>query len=130
MSRSGLTLRGDWWGRTIARSDLLVDEARIVDLERERGLLPRLRTLGTALPGYAGGWFRLADGQKATKELLDRLITEEMQRVRGEVGADAYDRGRFNEAVPLFRELSTADDFEEFLTVPAFKQLRENEFGE
>jgi malate synthase len=71
----------------------------------------------------------LADGQQATRALLDRLIDEEMQRVRGEVGADAYERGRFNEAVPLFRELSTAADFEEFLTVPAFKQLRQNEFG-
>jgi malate synthase len=69
----------------------------------------------------------LADGQKATKDLLDRLITEEMERVRGEVGAEAYDRGRFGEAVPLFRDLSAAKDFEEFLTVPALKQLRHNE---
>ena len=72
----------------------------------------------------------LADGQQATRALLDRLIDEEMQRVRAEIGAEAYDRGRFDEAVPLFRGLSTADDFEEFLTVPAFKQLRQNEFGE
>jgi malate synthase len=71
----------------------------------------------------------LADGQKATAELLDRLISEEMQRVRREVGPEAYDRGRFSEAVPLFRELSTAADFEEFLTLPALKQLRDNEFG-
>ncbi len=66
----------------------------------------------------------LADGQKATPALLDRLITEEMERVRREVGAEAYDRGRFGEAVPLFRELSTANDFEEFLTLPAMKLLR------
>jgi malate synthase len=72
----------------------------------------------------------LADGQQATRPLLDRLIDEEMQRVRGEVGAQAYDSGRFDEAVPLFRELSSAEHFEEFLTTPAFAQLRRNEFGE
>lgn len=72
----------------------------------------------------------LADGQKATPELLDRIITEEMQRVRGEVGAEAYDRGRFTEATALFRELSTAGDFEEFLTIPAFRELRRNELAQ
>jgi len=66
----------------------------------------------------------LEGGLVATPELLNRLITEEMQRVRGEVGAEAYDKGRFTEAVKLFRDLSLAADFEEFLTVPAMSLLR------
>ncbi|HUN25994.1 MAG TPA: malate synthase A [Steroidobacteraceae bacterium] len=72
----------------------------------------------------------LADGTRATPALLERLIGEEMARVRGEVGAEAYDRGRFAEAVQLFQRLSTAADFEEFLTVPAFKELRAEEFND
>jgi malate synthase len=69
----------------------------------------------------------LEGGARATAELLDLLITEEMARVRQEVGAKAYDGGRFPDAIRLFRELSTAKDFEEFLTVPAFPLLRKAE---
>ncbi len=69
----------------------------------------------------------LEGGTRATPELLERLITEEMARVRQEVGAEAYDGGRFPEAIGLFRDLSTAERFEEFLTVPALPLLREAE---
>ena len=66
----------------------------------------------------------LEGGTVATPELLNRLITEEMERVRKEVGPEAYDGGRFREAIQLFRELSLAADFEDFLTVPAMALLR------
>ncbi|HTV78845.1 MAG TPA: malate synthase A [Steroidobacteraceae bacterium] len=66
----------------------------------------------------------LEGGTIASPELLNRVITEEMQRVRSEVGAEAYDQGRFKQAVDLFRTLSLADDFEDFLTVPAMALLR------
>jgi len=66
----------------------------------------------------------LEGGTVASPELLNRLITEEMERVRKEVGAEAYDGGRFEEAVELFRKLSLEDDFEDFLTVPAMGLLR------
>ncbi len=69
----------------------------------------------------------LEGGTKATRELLDRLIDEEMTRVRQELGAQVYDKGRFAEAVRLFRDLSTTADFEEFLTLPAFQILRRAE---
>jgi malate synthase len=66
----------------------------------------------------------LEGGIIATPELLNRLITEEMERVRKEVGPETYDGGRFKQAVELFRELSLAEDFEDFLTVPAMGLLR------
>jgi malate synthase len=65
----------------------------------------------------------LADGTTVTAALLNRLIDEEMTRVRQEVGADTYDRGRFREAVELFRDLSVSPEFEEFLTLPALRML-------
>ncbi|HEY1898773.1 MAG TPA: malate synthase A [Steroidobacteraceae bacterium] len=66
----------------------------------------------------------LEGGTVATPELLNRIITEEMERVRQEVGTETYDGGRFKEAVQLFRDLSLAEDFEDFLTVPAMALLR------
>ncbi|HTB68064.1 MAG TPA: malate synthase A [Steroidobacteraceae bacterium] len=71
----------------------------------------------------------LEGGTVATPELLNRLLSEEMQRVRTEVGAEAYDGGRFQEAIQLFSELSLAADFEDFLTVPAMGLLRPTERG-
>ena len=66
----------------------------------------------------------LEGGILANPALLNRIITEEMERVRREVGAATYDGGRFQEAIRLFRDLSLAADFEDFLTVPAMGLLR------
>lgn len=65
VSDDALTLRGDLYGRRIPRASLRTADVRVVDLERDAGLRPARRTLGTSLPGYRAGWFRLADGQKA-----------------------------------------------------------------
>jgi malate synthase len=65
----------------------------------------------------------LADGQRVTRELLARLIVEEMQRVRREVGETRFASGHFPRATALFERLSVADSFEEFLTLPAYRQL-------
>jgi malate synthase len=65
----------------------------------------------------------LEGGVRATPELFRRAMEEEMQRVKWEVGADAYDSGRFPEAIKLFTDLSLADEFEDFLTIPAYKLI-------
>jgi malate synthase len=46
-----------------------------------------------------------------------------MERVRGEIGAEAYAAGRFPEAIKLFHDLSLADEFVEFLTNPAYRLI-------
>lgn len=66
-----LTLYGDMYGRTIPRDALKLEQARIVNLGHERRLAPVRRTMGTALPGYRAGWFRLADGEKALLYVTD-----------------------------------------------------------
>ncbi len=63
------------------------------------------------------------DGSKASPELFDRCLGEEMERVKGEVGDEAFTKGRFPEAIELFRSLSLAPKFEDFLTVPAYKKI-------
>jgi malate synthase len=65
----------------------------------------------------------LDDGLPVTPELFDRALTEEMERVRDEIGPAAYAEGRFPEAIRLFRDLSLADTFEDFLTIPAYQLI-------
>ncbi len=75
VSREGLRLRGDLYGRLVPASALRLGEARAVDLTAERALAPKLRTMGTAIPGYRAGWFRLRNGEKAL------LYVSDMSRV-------------------------------------------------
>ncbi|MGE0460389.1 MAG: PH domain-containing protein [Vicinamibacterales bacterium] len=72
VSPAGLRLSGDFYGRFIPVESLRAADARRVDLGREPGLRPRWRTMGTGLPGYQAGWFRLANGEKALLYLTDR----------------------------------------------------------
>jgi malate synthase len=65
----------------------------------------------------------LDNGGKATPAFFGRALEEEMGQVKREVGAAAYARGRFPEAIDLFREISLAPDFVEFLTIPAYKLI-------
>jgi malate synthase len=50
-------------------------------------------------------------------------VTGEMERVKGEVGAKAFDGGRFKEAIALFSDMSLSATFDEFLTLPAYKLI-------
>lgn len=71
VSSDGLRLRGDWYGRRIPASEIRTTDVRRVDLDQDRNLQPRTRTMGTALPGYRAGWFRLRNGEKALLYLTD-----------------------------------------------------------
>lgn len=72
VSAAGLRLRGDLYGRVIPADQLLSVEARRVDFTVTPELEPRIRTLGTGLPGYRAGWFRLRNGDSALLYLTDR----------------------------------------------------------
>jgi malate synthase len=66
----------------------------------------------------------LEGGVRCDAAFFDKCLAEEMERVKGEVGAEAYVNGRFPEAIELFRTLSLAPSFEDFLTVPAYDRIR------
>jgi Bacterial PH domain len=72
VSPEGLRLRGDLYGRLIPVAELRTAEARRIDFEATPELQPRWRTLGTGLPGYQAGWFRLKGGERALLYLTDR----------------------------------------------------------
>ena len=72
-------------------------------------------------------WIRLKakldDGREATPDMFREALAGEMERVKGEVGAAAYEGGRFPEAIKLFSDMSLAPTFEEFLTLPAYRLI-------
>lgn len=72
VSAEGLRLSGDMYGRFVPMADLKLDEAKAVDLTVERNLQPKLRTMGTGLPGYQAGWFRLQNNEKALLYVTDK----------------------------------------------------------
>ena len=72
VSEDGIRLRGDLWGRFVLARSLVTDRATRVDFSESPDLLPARRTMGTGLPGYQAGWFRLKGGQSALLYLTDR----------------------------------------------------------
>ncbi len=66
---------------------------------------------------------RLDDGRVVTPELFKATFADEMGKVRDSVGAAAFESGRFDEAIRLFSDMSLSRDFEEFLTLPAYRLL-------
>jgi len=65
LDRQNLRLNGDFWGRGIPLGKLDISAAEIIDLNEYPEFRPKRRTFGTGLPGYASGWFRLHNGEKA-----------------------------------------------------------------
>jgi malate synthase len=66
---------------------------------------------------------KLDTGAKVTRAFFDKCLAEEMQRVKEEVGGEAYAKGRFKDAIALFATLSTSKKFEAFLTIPAYRKI-------
>ncbi len=65
----------------------------------------------------------LEDGRPVTPALFTSLLDDEMAALREALGRDIYGSGRFPEAIDLFSRMSLAEDFEEFLTLPAYPLL-------
>jgi malate synthase len=66
---------------------------------------------------------KLEDGREVTPDLFKSVMADEMGKVRAALGANVYDKGRFAEAEKLFADMSLANEFEEFLTLPAYRLL-------
>jgi malate synthase len=65
------------------------------------------------------------DGTPITPDLVRRLEGEELERIRTEIGDDAWfeSEGRPTESRALFEEVALADELAEFLTIPAYEKL-------
>ncbi|MDP9317525.1 MAG: malate synthase A [Actinomycetota bacterium] len=65
----------------------------------------------------------LADGQTVTRDLVEQLIEEEIDSIKQSVGDQAFGEGRWDDARSLFTEMALADDFADFLTLPAYERM-------
>ncbi|MEI7873579.1 MAG: malate synthase A [Alphaproteobacteria bacterium] len=65
----------------------------------------------------------LNDGRLVTKELVREVVREELDKVKAQMGDEAYGKGRHEEAAQLMIELVEQPQFYEFLTLPAYDRI-------
>ena len=64
----------------------------------------------------------LDDGVVVKRDLVERLIDEELSKIRATTG-EGFDAERYGQAVALFTEVALADNFADFLTIPAYERM-------
>ena len=64
-----------------------------------------------------------AEGTAITAEWVRQVEDEELEKIRAAVGDEVFQAGRYAEARELFEQVALADDFVEFLTLPAYERL-------
>jgi len=66
---------------------------------------------------------KLDDGRPITLELYEKLLGEELAKIRAEYGDALYDGGHFPAATELFMRMVKSEQFDEFLSLPAYELL-------
>jgi len=66
---------------------------------------------------------KLEDGRAVDRALVSELEDDEMQALRKAYGPELWAKGRFDDARAIFEEVALADEFIDFLTVPAYERL-------
>ena len=61
--------------------------------------------------------------EEITKEFFDIILKEELGSIKNEIGNDRYNNGKFDLAANLFKDMILKDDFDDFLTLPAYKYI-------
>jgi malate synthase len=64
----------------------------------------------------------LENGPKVTRDLVEQIVDQELASIRAQAG-DAFDADRYGQAAALFTEVALADNYAEFLTVPAYERM-------
>jgi len=65
----------------------------------------------------------LDEGRNVTAELFGRLLREEMDRIRDQLGDAAFEGGDYRRAAQILDRLTRSDDFAPFLTLVAYEDL-------
>ncbi|MCM1975283.1 malate synthase A [Streptomyces sp. G1] len=64
------------------------------------------------------------NGEKATPELARKVAAEELANIRAELGDEAFAAGHWQQAHDLLLEVALDEDYADFLTLPAYEQLK------
>jgi malate synthase len=65
----------------------------------------------------------LDDGRKVTVELYRQITGEELAKLRKQLGEAAFAAGNYERAAKILDAITTADAFETFLTLPAYRAI-------
>lgn len=65
----------------------------------------------------------LSDGRKVTVELFREFMGEEMEKIREMVGQEAFEGGKYGVARDLVDQITTSEEFADFLTLPGYRYL-------
>jgi malate synthase len=66
---------------------------------------------------------RIEGGPVIDEALIRRLLDEELAKIRQTVGEERFAAGKLEEAAALFQDLVLAEEFAEFLTLPAYERV-------
>ncbi|MGW2173770.1 malate synthase A [Streptomyces sp. NPDC005047] len=66
----------------------------------------------------------LDNGEQVTAELARKVAAEELANIRAEIGDDAFAGGNWQQAHDLLLTVSLDEDYADFLTLPAYEQLK------
>jgi malate synthase len=72
---------------------------------------------------WVHGSVQLAEGTTVTEQLVRTVIEEELAKIRDAVGDEAFASGRWEQARTVFEQVALADDFVDFLTLPAYELI-------
>jgi malate synthase len=65
----------------------------------------------------------LSNGHRVTRQLVESIIDEEMAAIRDRLGEEAFSQGRWDDARATFTEMALADEYADFLTLPAYQRM-------
>ena len=65
----------------------------------------------------------LEDGRKVTKDLVRQLVPQELDKIRRQHGDAVFNATPYTKAAKMFEDMSTSDQFVEFLTLPAYQEI-------
>ncbi|MFH8559937.1 malate synthase A [Streptomyces sp. NPDC017988] len=64
------------------------------------------------------------NGETATADLARKVAARELDAIRAEIGDEAFAAGKWQQAHDLLLQVSLDEDYADFLTLPAYEQLR------
>jgi malate synthase len=67
------------------------------------------------------------DGKTIDPMYVKKIVKEEMAEIKEEVGENKFEKGNYERAAQMFQDMSIANQFEDFLTIPAYNEIIRSE---
>ena len=66
---------------------------------------------------------KLNDGRSIDEKLIDKIIKEELDKIKKKLGEDIFKKIPFDKAAKIFRDMITKENFDDFLTLPLYEKI-------